>query len=67
MSKAVTPDLRNISVGLVVPVGFFIGAGLAPAVLGYLGDHGAFGLGFAGVGAFSFLGVFLAHSLKFDS
>jgi NNP family nitrate/nitrite transporter-like MFS transporter len=67
MSKAVTPDLRNISVGLVVPVGFFIGAGLAPAVLGYLGDHGAFGLGFAGVGAFSFLGIFFARRLKFDS
>jgi len=67
MSRAVTPDLRNISVGLVVPVSFFIGGGLTPAVLGYLGDHGAFGLGFAGVGAFSFFGVFFARCLKFDS
>ena len=67
MSRAVPPDLRNVCVGLVVPIGFFIGAGLTPAVLGYLGDRGAFGLGFAGVGVFSLAGVYFAQSLKFGS
>ncbi len=66
MNKAVPPELRNISVGLVVPMGFFFGAGLTPALLGYLGDHNAFGLGFVGVGVLSFAGVYFAHALKFE-
>ena len=66
MSRAVSPDLRNVSVGVVVPAGFFIGAGLAPAILGYLGDMGAFGWGFAGVGFLSLLGIIFARLLKFE-
>jgi MFS family permease len=64
MNQAVQPELRNLSVGLVVPVGYLVGGGLVPAVLGYLGDHGAFGLGFAGVGLISLSGVLLARRLK---
>ncbi len=66
MSQAVPPSLHNLSVGLVVPVGYFFGAGLVPAALGYLGDHGAFGLGFAAVGVISLSGILLARALKLE-
>ena len=67
MNQAAPPELRNLSVGLVVPGGYLLGAGLVPAILGYLGDQGAFGLGFAGVGLMALLGIVLARSLRFES
>ena len=66
MNQAAPPNLRNLSVGLVVPVGYLFGGGLVPAALGYMGDHGAFGLGFAGVGLISLAGILLARALELE-
>ncbi len=48
---------RGTAVSLVVPVAFVIGGGVTPWFLGLSGDLGAFGLGFVGVGVFTFLGA----------
>ena len=66
MSRAVAPELRNLSIGLAVPGGYLVGAGLAPAILGYLGDMGSFGLGFAGLGIASLGGIWLTRRLTFE-
>ena len=67
MNRVAPPNLRNLSVGIVVPGGYFLGAGLIPAGLGVLGDHGSFGLGFAGVGLLSILGILSVRRLRFKA
>jgi len=64
MSRVVSREMRNLSVGLVVPVGHFLGGGAVPAVLGWLGDRGLWGLGFLGLGLLGLAGAFLARVLR---
>ena len=45
------PETRNVAVSLMIPGCYVIGGGIFPAVMGILGDHGLFYVGFAAVGA----------------
>ncbi len=62
LSAIAPPQIRNLAVSLTIPVGFMVGAGLAPTCIGILGDTGHFSLGFVILGASILLGSIL---LKF--
>jgi len=44
-------EQRNLSVSLIIPLGYLFGGGMVPALIGRLAEQGAFGLGFILVGA----------------
>jgi MFS transporter, NNP family, nitrate/nitrite transporter len=44
------PGLENVAVSLVIPIGYFLGGGLMPSLMGRLGEQGLFGVGFLAVG-----------------
>lgn len=46
MARIFPARLSSMAVSLIVPLGFFGGGGVVTAVLGVLGDHGGFALGF---------------------
>jgi NNP family nitrate/nitrite transporter-like MFS transporter len=41
------PKSRNLAVSLIVPLAFLVGGGIAPMVIGFIGDIGSFALGIA--------------------
>ncbi len=47
ISSTTTPEARNLAISLTVPLSFVAGAGLIPAMIGFLGDSGNLGLGFS--------------------
>jgi NNP family nitrate/nitrite transporter-like MFS transporter len=61
MLSAIAPQQsRNIAVSLAVPIGFVVGGGVVPGVIGMLADAGMFSLAFIIVGAAIFTGSFVA-------
>jgi len=54
LSKAFTGELRSVAVSLIIPVATLAGQGLVPAMLGYLGQMGAFYMGFVIMGCLLF-------------
>ncbi len=65
LSRIVAPNLRSVVASVAVPIAFFGGAGLFPALLGYLGQAHTFGLGFVLAGSLMLLGPLFALLLKF--
>jgi NNP family nitrate/nitrite transporter-like MFS transporter len=59
LARIVPPRARNLSVALTMFVGYLIGGGLVPTILGIFGDANRFGLAFVLVGSLIFLGAFL--------
>ena len=66
LSQIGSPPLRNLSVAFTVPVGFLIGGGVTPAVIGILGEVSSFSLGVSLVGGCIMGGVILSHYLNFQ-
>ena len=58
------PQSRGLAVSLALPVAFMIGAGLAPTVIGILGDAGQFELGFILLGVITLFGSLLLRLVK---
>ena len=46
LSSAFEEKFRSVAISLIIPVSTIIGQGLVPAMIGYLGQQGAFYLGF---------------------
>jgi NNP family nitrate/nitrite transporter-like MFS transporter len=65
MSRIAQPNLRSVVASVVVPSAFFIGVGIFPTIMGYLGQAFSFGLGFALAGSLMLLGPLFAFFLKF--
>jgi NNP family nitrate/nitrite transporter-like MFS transporter len=65
LSRIVAPNLRSVVASVAVPIAFFVGAGLFPALLGYLGQTHSFSLGFVLAGSLMLLGPIFALLLKF--
>ena len=65
LSRIAPPNLRSVLSSLAIPVAFFIGVGLFPALFGYLGQTHSFSLGFVLVGSLMLLGPLFAFSLQF--
>jgi NNP family nitrate/nitrite transporter-like MFS transporter len=65
MSRIAQPNLRSVVASVVVPSAFFIGVGVFPALMGYLGQTYSFSLGFALAGSLMLFGPAFAFLLKF--
>jgi NNP family nitrate/nitrite transporter-like MFS transporter len=65
MSRIGPPQVRNVTVSLVMPIAYLIGPGIIPAGIGTLGDYGLFSLGFILVGVFLMGCVILLRHLTF--
>jgi len=65
LSKIVSPNLRSVVASLAIPIAFFMGAGVFPAVYGYLGQTHSFSLGFILAGSFMLLGPLFAFRVRF--
>jgi NNP family nitrate/nitrite transporter-like MFS transporter len=66
MSLIVSARLRSIAVSLIVPLGFFVGGGLAPIFIGFIGDRGSFAMAIKICGGLIAAGSIIAGLLKFD-
>jgi len=64
LSKAFTEEFRSVAVSLIIPVATLFGQGLVPAMLGYLGQQGAFYLGFVIMGCILLTGIMPLPFLK---
>lgn len=60
------PEERNLVAALVFPVAGFIGTGLLPNFLGFMGDFRSFAAGFALVGAAALTAALLPLLLRFE-
>jgi MFS transporter, NNP family, nitrate/nitrite transporter len=58
------PGARNIAVSLAVPIGFLIGGGVVPLMIGFMGDSFSFALGISIVGGCIAAGALPAYFLK---
>jgi len=63
LALSVPPELRNQAIGFTVPLGFFLGAGVLPLLLGAMGDVGLFGLAFIVYGILLAAGSLLTRGL----
>ncbi|MDZ7581328.1 MAG: MFS transporter [Deltaproteobacteria bacterium] len=64
LSRIGPPGSRNIAVSLAVPVGFLIGGGAVPMMIGFMGDSFTFALGISIVGGCIAAGALPAYFLK---
>ncbi len=64
MARVMPPNLRNLAVSLVVPMAYLIGGGVVPVLMGYLGEHGRFWVGFVILGSMIVLSLVLLPGLK---
>jgi NNP family nitrate/nitrite transporter-like MFS transporter len=64
LSLVSTDRDRNIFVSLTVPMGFLVGGGAVPTLIGFIGDISTFGLGIMLVGALIFSGTMMTVFLK---
>jgi len=65
LSRIVPPNLRSVVASVAIPVAFLMGAGVFPALYGYLGQTHSFGLGFVLAGSLMLLGPLFAFALRF--
>lgn len=64
LSSIGPPEVRNIAVSFTMPFAFIVGSGLAPTLIGMMGDRGSFGIGISILGLFIMAGAWLARYLK---
>ena len=64
LSRIVQPDFRSLAAGFAPPLGFLLGGGLLPAVLGYVGQARTFSLGIIVTGAVILVGSAATPALK---
>jgi NNP family nitrate/nitrite transporter-like MFS transporter len=55
---------RNVAVSFVVPLGFLVGAGVIPALIGFMGDTSSFAMGLIFVGSLILSGALVGLLLK---
>lgn len=64
LSLIVPPTIRNMGVAFTVPLGFVVGAGAVPMLIGTMGDSGTFAAGIVIAGVLISCGTVLAGFLK---
>jgi NNP family nitrate/nitrite transporter-like MFS transporter len=64
LALIIPATIRNIGVSFIVPLGFIIGAGAIPMLIGAMGDSGTFAAGIVITGVMIFCGTFLSRFLK---
>jgi NNP family nitrate/nitrite transporter-like MFS transporter len=66
MSLIVSAKLRSIAVSLITPLAFVGGGGLAPILIGFIGDRSSFAIAITICGAMIGAGSIVVGLLKFD-
>lgn len=66
LSRIGPTEVRSLTVSLVVPLGFLLGGGGIPALIGLLGELGCFSLGISIVGVVMVLSGFAVGWLRLD-
>jgi MFS transporter, NNP family, nitrate/nitrite transporter len=64
LSRIVQPDYRSLAAGFCPPLGFLLGAGLLPTLLGYVGQARSFSLGVTVTGAVILVGSAATLALR---
>ncbi len=65
ISRCFPTQVRNLAVSFIIPIAVFLGTGLFPAALGWLGDLGLFSTGFLLQGICVLLALYSFHFLSF--
>ena len=65
LSQIGSKKIQNIAISFTIPIAFFLGGGVVPNLIGIMGDHGFFSMGFIIFGSLSCLGSFIPLFLKF--
>ena len=65
LAIVVPPETRNVAVSLTVPLGFIVGGGIFPIMIGMAGDYGLFAAGIVITGIMIMLGTFFSRQLEF--
>ena len=66
LSLASTQKDRNIFVSFTVPLGFLIGGGAVPTLIGFIGDISTFAFGIVLIGGLIFCGTIITGFLKLE-
>ena len=64
LSLVVPKTIQNVAVSFTVPLGFVIGGGMFPVLIGIAGDAGSFATGIIIAGVLIFTGAALTRYLK---
>jgi len=64
LSLISTPENRNVTISLTIPIAFFLGGGAVPALIGIMADQGYFAWGIGLSGVLIMTGFFLSFFLK---
>ena len=65
LSQIGSKKIQNIAISFTIPIAFLFGGGLVPNLIGILGSHGFFQLGFIIFGSMICLGAVIPFFLKF--
>ena len=65
LSRIGGPKFKNIAVSLTMPVGFLLGGGAIPTMIGIIGEARSFSMGFIILGGILLGGAILVRYLKF--
>jgi len=65
LSRIGPPNIKNVIVSITIPISFFIGGGIIPTGIGFLGEVGLFYLGFILLGVVISGSVLLVPYIKF--
>ena len=66
LARVASPGVKNVAFSLVSPVAFFLGAGVFPAGLGFMGKLGFFSAGFILLGGLLLGSALVVNFLKFQ-
>jgi MFS transporter, NNP family, nitrate/nitrite transporter len=66
LASLMPPDARNVGVSLTLPTAVFLGVGVIPSVVGYMGEHFTFAAGFVGLGLVMIILSFLSFTGQFS-
>lgn len=64
ISRISSPDSRNVAISLAVPLGFILGGGVVPALIGWAGERSSFSMGIVGIGFITLAAIPLLRGLR---
>ncbi len=65
LSQIGSKKIQNIAISFTIPIAFLFGGGVVPNIVGILGNHGYFSMGFIIFGSLICLGAIIPVFLKF--
>jgi MFS transporter, NNP family, nitrate/nitrite transporter len=66
ISRIGSPENRNVAISFTVPLGFLMGGGAVPTLIGWAGERGSFSLGIIVIGIFTLACLPLIRWLRFS-